>query len=180
MCSRERQSKYAYVCYTCTSLHVYDVLQVVDFKSPGEIQELIDLKLYKDGTDDNTILTLCRKALDYSIHTGIHQYSIDQVYVTFTINWSKSQFQHKTNNYASFAQYLAASIQHSSCRTINDNTRVCMYNIIGCMCTYIIIAFVYNIYLMNGIHGQALSINLDTPQNNFIQDLAGVLTPVQP
>ena len=46
------------------------LLQVVDFKSPGEIQELIDLKVYDEGTDDGTILALCRKVLDYSVHTG--------------------------------------------------------------------------------------------------------------
>ena len=47
-------------------------IQVIDFKSPREIQELIDLKLYQDGTDDSTILGLCRKALEYSVHTGIY------------------------------------------------------------------------------------------------------------
>ena len=54
------------------TIHTYDLLQVVDFKNPKEIQELIDLKLYKDGTDDSTILALCRKALEYSVHTGMH------------------------------------------------------------------------------------------------------------
>lgn len=52
----------------------YNILQVIDFKNPGEIQEVIDLKLYKDGTDDSTILALCRKALEYSVHTGIYIY----------------------------------------------------------------------------------------------------------
>lgn len=47
-------------------------LQVIDFKSPGEIQQMIDLKLYNDGTDDDTILALCRKVLEYSVHTGMN------------------------------------------------------------------------------------------------------------
>ena len=47
-------------------------LQVVDFKSPDEIRELIDLKLQDFGTDDVTILAQCRKILDYSVHTGMY------------------------------------------------------------------------------------------------------------
>ena len=46
---------------------------MIDFKSPGEIQQLIDLKLYNDGIDDDTILALCRKVLEYSVHTGMMQ-----------------------------------------------------------------------------------------------------------
>ena len=57
--------------YAIYTIRIYDILQVIDFKSPGEIQGLIDLKLYKDGTDDSTILALCRQALEYSVHTGI-------------------------------------------------------------------------------------------------------------
>ena len=49
---------------------------MVDFKSPGEIQQLIDLKLCNDGTDDDTILALCRKVMEYSVHTGMMQQHI--------------------------------------------------------------------------------------------------------
>ena len=44
--------------------------KVVDFKSPDELRKLMNFDLPEEGVSDETILQLCRTALDYSVHTG--------------------------------------------------------------------------------------------------------------
>ena len=44
--------------------------KVVDFKSPAELHKLMNFDLPEEGVSDETILQLCRTALDYSVHTG--------------------------------------------------------------------------------------------------------------
>ena len=55
--------------YTHTHTHTH-THQVVDFKSPDELHKLINFELPEEGVSDDTILQLCKTALDYSIHTG--------------------------------------------------------------------------------------------------------------
>ena len=47
------------------------IIQVLNFKSPSEVKQLIDLKIKDEGVDDKTLLELCRTALEYSVHTGM-------------------------------------------------------------------------------------------------------------
>lgn len=44
--------------------------QVVEFKQPKELQALLDLSLRQEGATDEEMLELCRKALQYSVHTN--------------------------------------------------------------------------------------------------------------
>ena len=52
---------------TLSTPHTY---KVVDFKSPTELRKLMNFDLPEEGVSDETILQLCRTALDYSVHTG--------------------------------------------------------------------------------------------------------------
>lgn len=45
-------------------------VQVVEFKQPDELKDLIDLSIGNDGTSEQEVLELCRKVLRYSVHTG--------------------------------------------------------------------------------------------------------------
>ena len=53
---------------THTSTH--HTIKVVVFKSPDELRKLMNFDLPEEGVSDETILQLCRTALDYSVHTG--------------------------------------------------------------------------------------------------------------
>ena len=46
--------------------------QVVDFKRPDELRRLIDLPLQQEGIPPEALLELVRKAMEYSVHTGIY------------------------------------------------------------------------------------------------------------
>ena len=52
------------------SPHTHSPHKVVDFKSPTELRKLMNFDLPEEGVSDETILQLCRTALDYSVHTG--------------------------------------------------------------------------------------------------------------
>ena len=44
--------------------------QVIEFRSPQELSKLVDLEVREEGVDTDTLLQLCRTALENSVHTG--------------------------------------------------------------------------------------------------------------
>ena len=43
--------------------------KVIDFKSPTQLRDLVDLTLPEEATSDEVVLQTCRDALQYCVHT---------------------------------------------------------------------------------------------------------------
>jgi glutamate/tyrosine decarboxylase-like PLP-dependent enzyme len=56
--------------------------EVVKFKNPGELKEIIDLKIPNTGVSEHEFLELIDKYLDYSVRTG-HKQFLNQLYSGF-------------------------------------------------------------------------------------------------
>jgi glutamate/tyrosine decarboxylase-like PLP-dependent enzyme len=56
--------------------------QIVEFKTPSELHELIDLPIAKNGISENEFLELLDQYLDYSVKTGNKQF-LNQLYSGF-------------------------------------------------------------------------------------------------
>ena len=44
--------------------------KVVEFRTPAELRNLVDLTLPDEGVQEDEIMDLCRKTLQYSVHVG--------------------------------------------------------------------------------------------------------------
>ena len=43
--------------------------KVIEFRSPAELRELVDLTLPEEATSEKVVLQTCRDALQYCVHT---------------------------------------------------------------------------------------------------------------
>eukprot|EP00357_Protocruzia_adherens_P005946 CAMPEP_0114979172 /NCGR_PEP_ID=MMETSP0216-20121206/4219_1 /TAXON_ID=223996 /ORGANISM="Protocruzia adherens, Strain Boccale" /LENGTH=501 /DNA_ID=CAMNT_0002340459 /DNA_START=141 /DNA_END=1646 /DNA_ORIENTATION=- len=71
--------------------------KVVDFKLPHELEEMIDFQIYRENTEDDTLLETCQQVLDYSVRSnhprfhnqlygGCDTYSLAGDYLSTTTN----------------------------------------------------------------------------------------------
>ena len=44
--------------------------KVVEFHTPAELRELVDLSLPDEGVKEDEVVDLCKKALRYNVHVG--------------------------------------------------------------------------------------------------------------
>ena len=45
--------------------------KVIEYRTPNEINQLIDFTLPEEGISDEEIIEQCKSVLEYSVHTGV-------------------------------------------------------------------------------------------------------------